>query len=250
MVETGLWPGAAGKVALVTGAGGGIGRAVAALFAALGLKVAALDRQGLGAPGPAYLPLAADATDEAALDAALARAAAAFGRFDAVVHAVGAVGEGSGRARLHETAPAAWRRALEVNLTSAFLLARAAYPHLRRPGACFVTFASTNGRTGGTVLSGAAYGAAKAGILNLNRYLAREWAGEGVRVNCVAPGPVATPMLARLSAGERAALEAALPLKRFAEAAEIAAAVAFLCSPHAAAMTGAVVNVSSGLVVD
>jgi NAD(P)-dependent dehydrogenase (short-subunit alcohol dehydrogenase family) len=249
MTDLSLFPGADGKTALVTGAGGGIGRACVALFNALGLSVAALDRPGVELPG-AYARHNVDATNDAALNAAVDRAAAGLGGFDVVVHAVGAVGEGSGTRKLHETAPAAWRQAIEVNLTSAFLVARAAFPHIRRPGGSLILFSSTNGRTGGTVLSGAAYGAAKAGIINLVRYLAREWAPEGIRVNALAPGPVKTPMLARLSAAERAALEAALPLGRFAEAAEIAAAVAFLASPHAVAMTGAVLNISSGLVTD
>ena len=94
------------------------------------------------------------------------------------------------------------------------------------------------------------YGAAKAGVLNLTRALAKEWAAQGLRVNCVAPGPVATAMLDRLSEADHAALKAAIPLGRYADPQEIAAAIAFLCSDHARTMTGAMINISGGLVLD
>jgi NAD(P)-dependent dehydrogenase (short-subunit alcohol dehydrogenase family) len=113
-----------------------------------------------------------------------------------------------------------------------------------------VLMSSSNAVNGGSAVSGAAYAVAKAGLLNLSRYLAKEWAPDLIRVNCIAPGPVATPMLDRLDAAAHAALIAAIPLKRYAEAAEIAAVTGFLCSAHAASMTGAVINVSGGLVLD
>ena len=139
---------------------------------------------------------------------------------------------------------------LDANLTSAFLLARACHRHLRRPGGTLVLLSSTNGRNGGGPLSGAAYAAAKAGILNLSRYLAKEWAAEGLRVNCVAPGPVDTPMLERLSAPQHQQLMAALPLGRYAQPDEVAGAIAFLCSSYAASITGACINVSGGMLLD
>ena len=86
--------------------------------------------------------------------------------------------------------------------------------------------------------------------MNLTRYCAKEWAPDGIRVNAISPGPVDTPMLDRLSADQHAGLKAALPLGKYATADECAGAVLFLCSPHAASMTGTIMNISSGLVLD
>ncbi len=238
----------AGRTAFVAGAAGGIGGAVAALLLDAGARVAAADlaADGLPAASDTVLPIAMDATDEAAVAGAIDRAAARFGPIDWLINAVGVVGAGP----LTDTSLADWRRVMDANLTSCFLLAREGHRHLRKPGGVFVMMSSTNGRNGGNALSGAAYAAAKAGIINLTRHLAREWAGDGLRVNCIAPGPVATPMVERLSDEQKTAIREAIPLGRFAEASEIAAAIAFLCSPHAASMTGTVTNVSGGLVLD
>lgn len=238
----------AGRVALVTGAAGGIGRAAVDLFRSAGAQVVALDldRARLPEASGTVLPLAMDATDETSMRSAMHRAMERFGRLDFVVGAAGAAGSG----RLTDTSLADWKRLMDVNLTSAFLLARECHPHLTRPGGALVMVSSTNGRNGGSALSGAAYAVAKAGIINLARYLAREWAPEGLRVNTIAPGPVATPMLERFSAEQHAMLKEAVPLKRYAEAAEIAAAIGYLCSAHAATMTGVCINVSGGLVLD
>jgi len=236
---------AAGRGALVTGAAGGIGRATVALLRAAGAQVAAIDRVAVDA-GDGVFSLLADATDEGALETVVAAAAARLGGIDYVVHAVGAVGAGP----LHETSLQDWRRLLDANLTSAFLLARACHRYLRRPGGALVLLSSTNGRNGGGPLSGAAYAAAKAGILNLTRYLAKEWAAEGMRVNCVAPGPVDTPMLERLTEQQHQQLMAALPLKRYAQAEEVAGTIAFLFSSYAASITGSCINVSGGMLLD
>jgi NAD(P)-dependent dehydrogenase (short-subunit alcohol dehydrogenase family) len=239
---------ARGRTAMIFGAGGGSGRATASLFAAAGARIAAVDRspRGLGAPSRTRLPIVADATSESAVEAAVAATARRFGAIDYAINLVGITGKG----RLDRMSLADWERVIAANLTSAFLVARAIYRRLRRPGGVLVLMSSTNGRVGGTQFSGPAYGAAKAGVLNLTRYLAKEWAPDGLRVNTLAPGPVDTPMLARLSAGEHKALKAAVPLKRYASAQEIAASIGFLCSHHAATITGACLNVSGGLVLD
>ncbi len=169
-----------------------------------------------------------------------------FGGFDCVVHLAGTVGKGP----LTEVSVTDWRRLLDVNLTSAFLLARAAHPHLRERRGTLLLVSSTNGLNGGSALSGPAYAVAKAGVLNLVRYLAKEWGADGIRVNAVAPGPVDTPMLARLPEATREALRQSIPLGRLASADDVAGIVAFLCSPQAAYLTGAVLNVSGGLVLD
>jgi NAD(P)-dependent dehydrogenase (short-subunit alcohol dehydrogenase family) len=241
-----LLPGAEGRTAFVTGAGGGIGRAVADLFRAAGVKVAAAGHSGLGEASDGYLPLQMDATDERQVIAAIGSAAFRVGKLDYVVHCVGATGEGP----LAETRLEDWQRVVDVNLTSAFLVAKQAHTRMVKPGGSLILMSSTNGLIGGTQYSGPAYGAAKAAIVNLTRYLAKEWAPEGLRVNCLAPGPVDTPMLDRLSAADKKALKASIPLGNFATAGQVAAAAAFLCSDHAANITGTVTNISGGLVLD
>jgi len=238
---------ARGKVALIAGASGGIGLATAALFREAGASLGLFDLDKRPASTEEHvISIAGDATSERDVQRAVKRTVERFGRLDYVVNAVGVVGAG----RLSDTSHADWDRLLAVNLDSAFLLTRAAWPALRESRGAVVLLSSTNGRNGGSHLSGAAYAVAKAGILNLARYLAKEWAADGVRINCVAPGPVNTPMLARLKPDEHRALRSAIPLARYAEPGEVAAAIAFLCSPHAASMTGTCLNISGGMVLD
>ena len=238
---------AAGRVMVLTGASGGIGRTILEHHLEAGGSVAGLD---FCAASPAVADhlewIACDVTDEDMIAQAIAQTVQRFGRIDAVVHAAGAVGQGP----LASVAKADWDRLIAVNLTSAFLIAKHAQPHLAASRGALVLFSSTNGRNGGSHLSGPAYAAAKAGVLNLNRYLAKEWAPLGVRVNAVAPGPVRTPMLDRLGEDGIAALARSMPTGALTEPEEIAAAVAFLISPHARSMTGTVLNPSGGLVLD
>jgi NAD(P)-dependent dehydrogenase (short-subunit alcohol dehydrogenase family) len=193
-----------------------------------------------------FTSISADVTDEAAVTAAVARCVERLGGIDCVVHLAGAVGQGP----LVDVTADEWRRLLDVNLTSAFLLAKAAHASLRQRRGVLVLASSTNARNGGSALSGPAYAVAKAGIVNLVRYLAKEWGGEGIRVNCVAPGPVDTPMLSRLSEATRDSLAKTIPLGRVATANDVASSIAFLCSPQASYLTGTVLNVSGGLVLD
>lgn len=247
MVRTRSRP-AAGKVALVTGAAGGIGAAVVARLGAMGAGVATFDRPGLlpGRSSARVLRLEGDATSEADVSMAVSQTVDHFGRLDWLVHTVGRVGSGG----IERCSLADWRAQMAVNLDSAFLVCREASPHLARTRGAVVLFSSTNGRTGGSAVSGAAYAVAKAGILNLARFLARDWAASGVRVNCIAPGPVDTPMLDRLGAAGRARLLKTIPLGRFSTASEVAAQVAFLLSDECAAVSGEVFNTSGALVLD
>ena len=110
---------------------------------------------------------------------------------------------------------------------------------------------STNGLNGGTALSGPAYAVAKAGIINLTRYLAREWASDGIRVNCLAPGPIDTPMVTqRFSSDVIEKLRRSVPLQRLGTADEIAHAIDYLTSERAGFVTGTVMNLSGGVVLD
>lgn len=239
---------AAGCVLALTGANGGIGRTILEHHLEAGGFVAGLDF--VGSPPPAPRPglewIACDVTNEDMVARAVAAAVARFGRIDAVVHAAGVVGKGP----LVDVSREDWDRVIAVNLTSAFLVAKHAQPHLAKSCGSLVLFSSTNGRNGGSHLSGPAYAAAKAGVLNLNRYLAKEWAPLGVRVNAIAPGPVRTPMLDRLGEDGIAALAKSMPTGALTEPEEIAAAVSYLISPHARSMTGTVLNPSGGLVLD
>lgn len=229
-------------VAWVTGAAGGIGRAVVRALSDAGYDVEATD---LVLP-PGDLPSARrsqlDVTDEEAVAAFAHRLPSCA----AVVHLAGRAGRGP----LVEVTAKEWKELLEVNLTSAFLVARAAAPLLADSQGCLVLCASSNGINGGSALSGPAYAVAKAGVINLTRYLAKEWAAAGVRVNCVAPGPIETPMLERLGGTVRRQLAETVPLGRIGSPEQVAASVRFLCSAEAAFLTGTVHNISGGLVLD
>ena len=237
-------PAGAAECALVSGAAGGIGSAVVERFVKRGLNVGAMVLPGQEAPGGLALP--AEATDEAQVAEAVERCVAELGAPRWVVHTVGITGEGP----FADVALDDWNRVVDVNLTSTFLLARAVYPHLRQTRGAMVLYSSTNAINGGNALSGPAYTAAKAGIIGVARYLAREWAEDGIRVNCIAPGPIDTPMLDRLGPERRALLAERAPLGRLGTAWECAAITDFLCSDEAGHMTGTIANISGGLLLD
>lgn len=216
-----------GTTTLVVGGAGGIGGACADWFRARGDDVVVLDRA-----------LGHDAADPASVAAALA----GVPPLSAVVHAAGSVGRGG----IADFDLAEWRRVLDDNLTSAAVVASQALP-LVAEGGSVVLFSSVNGRHGGNELSGPAYAVAKAGIIGLTRHLAKHQAGRRVRVNCLAPGPVATPMLDRLGDDELSALRATIPLDHITTPTEIAETVGWLCSPAARSVTGTVIDVNGGM---
>jgi NAD(P)-dependent dehydrogenase (short-subunit alcohol dehydrogenase family) len=236
-----------GRIAFVTGATGGIGAACVAQLLASGASVVATGRRNVDiADHPQLLALSLDVTDEAQVRSAIDKTKERFGALDFVIHMAGMVGKG----RLDQLDLKDWHTVVDTNLTSAFLLLKHAYPLLRKPGGAVVLCGSSNGANGGSYLSGAAYATSKAALVNLVRYSAKEWAPDGIRVNMISPGPVDTPMLDRLSSEQHTGLKALLPLGRYATADECAAAALFLCSSHAASMTGTNMNISSGLVLD
>jgi 3-oxoacyl-[acyl-carrier protein] reductase len=241
-------PDAAAAVALVTGAAGGIGRAVVARLRSRGMRICAADiAQRAGRDhDAAFLAATLDVTDEDAVRDTFADCSKHFGRIDHVIHLAGRAGSGP----LQTVTREEWQRLLDVNLTSAFLIARAAHAHLRASRGSLTLMASTNAINGGSALSGPAYAAAKAGVLNLTRYLAKEWAEEGIRVNCLVPGPIDTPMVGRFDAATRARITASVPLGRIGSPQDVAVAVDHLVSPDAGFVTGTVMNVSGGLLLD
>jgi NAD(P)-dependent dehydrogenase (short-subunit alcohol dehydrogenase family) len=235
-------------VAFVTGAAGGIGRAVVARLREQRVAVYATDLALAQVPcgEPTFEASSLDVTDESAVDAAVQACLRRFGHIDHVVHLAGRAGAGP----LDAVTAAEWRALIDVNLTSAFLLARAVHAALASSRGSLVLMASTNALNGGSALSGPAYAVAKAGVVNLMRYLAKEWAAEGIRVNALAPGPIDTPMVARFAPDVRERLARGVPLGRLGRAEEVAAAVAYLLRPEAAFLTGTVHNVSGGVVID
>lgn len=237
-----------GKRAIVVGGGSGIGRAVAEAMADAGAAVLVADLSGeraatvaasIRATGGTADAIAVDAADPDSVEAMVARG----GGVDILVFAAGLFFAGTAEA----TPVATWRQVVEVNLTGAFVSARAVLPAMRaRGGGSIVLISSSTGAH--DALPGAvAYVASKGGVTMLAKALAVDHAAEKIRVNCIAPGPTDTPMLRGLldEAGRKAFGET-LPVGRLGRAEEIAAAVLFLASDDASFVTGAVLAVDGG----
>ena len=233
---------ARGRVAFVTGAAGGVGKATVELLSGAGAEVAGFDLKKPSRACGASLSFVGDVTSEEDLRHAVSECARSYSQIDYVIHAAGAVGKG----KLVDTEVNDWRRLIDVNLTSAFLLTRATHQHLRQAKGCAVLVSSPNGVHGGSHLSGPAYASAKAGIINLTRYLAKEWAPDHIRINCVVPGTIDTPMFRRLDTSQQAEIIADIPLGRLCQPGEVAQAIAYLCSTAAAYITGATLNITGG----
>lgn len=250
-----------GAHALVTGGSRGIGLAVARRLLAEGCTVTLLGRdearlqQAVQTLGGEAQGLAADVADRAAVDGALVQARQRFGAVRIVVNNAGAA-ESASFAR---TSAALWQRMLEVNLTGAYHVTQAALPDLlAAPGARIVNVASTAALMGYAYV--AAYVAAKHGLLGLTRALAVELAGKSITVNAVCPGYTETDLLAsavrnivdrtgRSAAEAGAELARSNPQGRLIQPDEVAAAVAWLCSPAAASVTGQAIVIAGGEVM-
>ena len=218
----------AGKVALVSGAGGGIGSAIVERLASEGATVVGVDVRGTD--------VACDVTDPVSCQAAVAAVIDRHGRLDILANVAG-----TGATHCAVDFPVdEWRRIIEVNLTGTFLLSQAALPALLDGGGCIVNLASVAGIR--ATPYNAAYCASKGGVVMLTKSLAIELAAQGVRVNAVCPSGVDTPFLGNFAAPEGAdpALfaRASSPLGRLVTPAEVAGAVAYLASDEAAAVTG------------
>jgi len=235
-----------GLVALISGAGSGIGLATLEAMRGEGARVAALDL----APPPArdgVLPLRCDVTDSASVDAAVAAAAAHFGGIDVVVNNAGIGAQGT----VEDNPLDEWQRVFDVNVFGMVRLSRAALPHLRKSRhPAIVNVASIVSWTG--LPKRACYGASKGAVYALTLAMAADHAHEGIRVNCVCPGTVDTPWVGRLlarapdPAAARANLIARQPIGRLGTAEEIAVAITYLASPAAGYTTGSALQIDGG----
>lgn len=253
----------AGRVVVVTGAGGGLGRVYAAAFAREGARIVAVDRipDGLQATadsvaeaGGVCRPMVADLADPAGADAAIGAALQEFGRVDVLVNNAGGGSSGPEAAgRLEEETLESWRALVDSNLTSAFLCIRAAAgPMKAQRYGRIVNVASRAARVADpNVHQSPAYTAAKAAVLGLTRFAARELGPYGVTVNAVAPsltlsGPVLEAYWKRMSAEDQDRYLRQVALRRLPHPQEVAAAVLFLASDDASYITGVCLDVNGG----
>ena len=240
-----------GKVAVVTGGGGGIGAAIAAALAAEGAALAVLDRDGnaaeatakqLGDAGAVAAAFAADITDSARVRETVTEVASSLGPVDVLVNCAG----WDKIEPFLDNTEDDWDRILAINLKGPIIVTRAVLDQMiEHGGGRIVNIASDAGRVGSS--GEAVYSAAKGGIIAFTKTIAREMARHQINVNCVCPGPTDTALLATMDERLRGALEKTIPMRRIAQPDDIAPVVAFLAGDGARYMTGQTVSVSGGL---
>jgi NAD(P)-dependent dehydrogenase (short-subunit alcohol dehydrogenase family) len=241
-----------GKVAVITGAGSGIGLATARRLAADGARVVCADVDAASGQAAADevdgLFAHVDVTDEAEVEALFDATVDTYGGIDVSFHNAGI--SPTDDDSILDTPLDVWRRVQEVNLTSVYLCCRHVIPHLLARGGGSIINTASFVAVMGAATSQVSYTASKGGVLALSRELGVQFARQGIRVNALCPGPVNTPMLQELFAKdpERAARRLVhIPMGRFAEATEIAAAVSFLASDDASFITASTFLVDGGI---
>jgi NAD(P)-dependent dehydrogenase (short-subunit alcohol dehydrogenase family) len=244
----------AGKAAVITGAAKGQGEGVARRFAAEGARVALLDV--LDEPGQALAKeiggaaryLHCDVADEAQVAAAIDAAAAAFDGLDILYNNAAIIAYGR---RIGDLSSAEWDRTIAVNLRGPFLCAKYALPHLVARGGGAIINVSSHGAFQASPTGVADYAVAKGGLVTLTYYLASEYGHEQIRANCLAPGPVPTDLNRMFLGTEEGRTQTALwiPLGRVGAIDDIASAAVFLASDEAKWISGAVLRVDGGIVI-
>lgn len=251
----------AGRVAIITGAAGGIGGAIARRFAAEGADLCLAGRNGCAdvaaqviAAGRKTLDLTVDVTDRLALVDMVDRTLAAFGKIDILVTVAGVVSVGNAET----LAEAEWDRVIAINMKGVFFSCQAVIPAMRKAGyGRIINIGSLLAKNGGNPrpwinradqdrAGNVAYGSAKAGVHAMTLYLAKELAADGITVNCVAPGPIASAMTVNLPDS----IKTLLPVGRLGRGDEVADAVAYLAGEQASFTTGEILDVNGGAWID
>lgn len=237
-----------GKISLVTGAGQGIGRAIATKLAAEGATVVVTDIDGAAAHDTAStlrdaLAIRLDVTDREAVEAGVEQVVKQLGRLDILVNNAG----WDKASPFVDSDPTDWDRAIAINLYGQLHTCKAVLPvMMAQTAGSIVNIGSDAGRVGSS--GEAVYSAAKGGVIAFTKSLAREVARQLIRVNCVCPGPTDTALFASMGGeGLRQALIRAIPFRRLGEPSDVANAVAFLASDEASFITGQTVSISGGL---
>jgi 3-oxoacyl-[acyl-carrier protein] reductase len=240
-----------GKTALVTGAAGAIGAAIARALADQGARVVLVDlatapTQALAEQLAGHAEIT-DLSDPAAVTAMAAQVLDRFGRIDILVNNAGILSN----AKMAATSLVEWQRVHGINVDAAFLLAQAFLPAMRAARWGRIINMSSYAAKSGGLTAGTAYSVSKAAMIGLTYSIAREVAGEGVTSNAVAPAYVMSPMISeQLTEAQRQAQLSAIPVGRFCEPEEVAHAVMFLASPLAGFITGEVIDLNGGLHFD
>ena len=244
------------KVAIITGAASGIGRATAQVFAREGARLVIADMNEEGGnetlaqskqAGASAIFVKVDVAKASEVEAMVAQAVTTYGRLDCAFNNAGIDGRGG---KIHECTEENWNRVLSINLTGVWLCMRAEIAQMLKQGGngAIVNTSSTAGLTGGAGLP--AYIASKHGVAGLTRAGALEYGKHNIRINAVCPGPIRTPMLGRLLRRREdmeTRLARAQPIKRLGEPSEIGEAVAWLCSDRASYVHGLPLPVDGGL---
>ncbi len=242
-----------GKIAVVTGAGGAIGSAIASALTQNGATVALLDISGKAVEalsaqlGERAFPVTADLADAASIEKASAEILHRLGQVDILINNAGILSNN----KLAETTLDEWRSVHAVNVDAAFLLTRAFLPEMReRRWGRIINISSYAAKSGG-LTAGTAYSVSKSALIGLTFSIARETARQGITANAIAPAYVMSPMVSeQLNEAQRAAQLAQIPVGRFCEPEEVAHAVLFLASPLAGFITGEVIDMNGGLHFD
>ena len=240
-----------GQTALVTGGARGIGRACAERLNSAGAAVVIADRlageadaaaRALVAAGGKAVAIAADLSDPRSVAPMVDAATRAFGRVDILVNNAGVISEVATADLTDEQ----WERVIGINLKAVVFVTQACLPGMvRRGSGAIINISSLAARVGG-IATGVDYSATKAGIIGVTRTLARQYGPQGIRVNAVAPGPIATEMTGHWSAELRESFIARIPLGRFGTADDVARVVVFLAGPDSSYLTGVTIDVNGG----